>query len=299
VTRRTPGEMRTLEQRTSGLIAALRESGDPVQLDVAGRLWRCQRQRDERREGLRDRVDRPCRHVACEHCRRWVGREWRERAAKAMADAENRSSSHVTILLACTGILEDVRPTVEAMRRALRNLRNRRARKDHRWKLVSMVGLAEVDIMAPEDVVILPPDRRVAVPALPVITTPREVLYVIHVHLAISHPGISRDDIKKFLVKQWPGPFRVDVKDFREMAEAPENVGGIIAYAAKREETISLNGDRKLDVPVAWIAAYWGYLHSLGSGLSSLRVRISAVRPGEKVEMIPDIEAMPVSFGWW
>lgn len=310
-----------MEARITNLIKALRASGDPVQFDLAGRLWRCQQQREERRTGLRDRVDRPCRSVACEHCRRWRGREWRERAVVQMRNADNENSSMVTVVLERTGDLPTVRDVVRDFRVDLRNLRNRRVRDDARWRKLEAVGLCELDMLAVEEICLLPPLRRAVIGALPVRSHADRFTVVVHVHLAVSHPMIPRHVVERALRQQWQGAGRVDVREFRDDATGPENAGGIVAYASKHRMTTKFDGvgievsdpletdahePIEVPVPVEWQAAYWGWLHGIGAGLAPLRVRMSAMRDPVSGDDVTDdvtdeepVEPMPVLIGSW
>lgn len=305
MSRRSRQQVRAMEARTSELVAALRDSGDSVALDLACRLWQCQQQRHERRSGIRDRVDRPCRSIACEYCRRRRGREWRERAAAQMRHAEIEHSSMATVMLARTGDMEEVRDVVREFRVALRNLRARRAREDARWRSMSVVGLAEVDILAPEEITFLPPSRRLVVEQLPVRSHSDDDQFtiVVHVHLFVSHPAIPRHAVERVLMSQWLGTGRVDVRALNDDgATAPEHAGGIIAYASKHSMVTKLDGCVESPVPTALQARYWSWLHGLRSGLAPLRVRMSAMRDPadgvlEEQDDEPEVEMMPIAIG--
>lgn len=297
MTRRSQPEMGAMEVRISNLITALRESGDPVQLDLAGRLWRCAKQRQERRDGLRDRVDRPCRQVACEHCRRWRGREWRRRATEQMASADNDHSSLVTIMITCTGSLESIRDIIREFRVSLRNLRDRRAREDGRWRMISAVGLAEVDMVSPYDIQLLPPHRRQVIETLSATMHGDEIVHVVHVHLAASHPAIPRHVVKSVLSQQWPGNNRVDVKPFRDEQGAADNAGGVVAYASKQKMSVRYSDFTEFPVPIRCQASYFGWLHGIGAGLATLRVRMSEMRNHARNKPhVDQIEPMPIAW---
>lgn len=301
MSRRSRGEVNEMESRVTDLISALRQSGNPVEIDLAGRLWRCQRQREERRAGLTDRVDRPCRHVACEYCRRGRAKDWRARAAAQMRNAHNDHASMVTIMLERVGDLSDVQAVVRCFRTALRNLRDRKIRDDGRWRSLEVIGLAEVDMLAVEDIPLLPPSRRAVITDLPVRSHTDGVAVVVHIHLVVSHPQIPRDLIERVFAGQWEGTARVDVRILRDDAVASDNAGGIIAYASKHRMTTTFTGALDMPVPVAWQARYWGWLHSLRSGLAPLRVRISAMRPqiiDRSFVNVYETEPMPVLFSY-
>lgn len=303
--RRSRIEVNAMERRVTALIDTLRDSGDPVQFGLASRLWCCQQQREERRRGIRDRVDRPCRQVACESCRRRLSRAWRERAEDQMRDADNAHSSMVTIVLERVGDWSAVRNAVLRFRTALRNLRDRKARTNAQWRTLAVVGMTELDMLAVEDVPLLPPLRRMVIEALPACSYGGGMALIVHVHLAVSHPGLPLHAVERAFREQWDGVGRVDVRSFHDDAAAPENAGAIIAYATKQQMTIKLDGNVdtsnaevfvaiEVEVPVEWQASYWGWLHGLGAGLAPLRVRMSAMRDTVAEEpAVVDVEPMP------
>lgn len=307
MTRRTKVQMGAVEAHVTGLIEALRQIGEPEHLDLAGRLWRCQRQREERRAGLRDRVDRPCRSVACPRCRRSCGRRWRESAADLMQDADPDHTSSLTILLAQTGTLAAVRPVVDRLRDNLRALRDRRGRRDSRWRNVSVYGIVEIDLLEPYDVVLLPPQRQAAVGALPVIDRSDDLLCVPHLHAVVSHPGIPRAVIEAELRAAWPGERRVEMKALRS-DDVEEETHGIVGYATKHTMENAYRDRVKLDVPMMVQARYWGWLHAYGAGIAPLRIKIQPMRPrrpdvegADAVEpdVFKEIEPMPHLIGRW
>jgi hypothetical protein len=110
------------------VIAALYKIGDP---DLAARLERCMNARRERHYGW----PYSCRSSACVWCRRamirgwWFGmREW----------ASATTSSHAIIPVPSPAGLFDA---VRWLRRGLRDVRDRTARRRRQWRTVSFAGL--------------------------------------------------------------------------------------------------------------------------------------------------------------
>jgi hypothetical protein len=265
----------------SELIAALRASGDPDQIDLAGRLWRCQRGREDRRKGIPTHWPPMCRSPACPACRRWLSRSWRDRAAERMANADNNACHLITVMLARSGSLDAVRTLARQLRTELRNLRDRNARTDWRWRSVEMIGQIEVDAFGFDDIGLLPPQRRNVIETLPAFggcaTCDQPVVWVPHVHIACHAPNLSEDDLHAAFARQWPGdPRRVDVRPFVE-GEAGTNAAAIIGYACKHEMRIALKDGFDLCWPITVQATYWGWLHGLRNGLAPLRLRIGAM----------------------
>jgi hypothetical protein len=201
-----------------------------------------------------------------------------------MADADNDHCNLVTIMLSRSGSLDGVREVARRVRTELRNLRDRNARIDRRWRGVEMIGQVEVDALGPTDIDVLPPQRRAVISALPSFggssgyaTWDQIVTWVTHIHVAVHAPKLSRGDLRDAFEKQWPGVGRVDVRPFHP-GTANENAGSIIAYASKHEMRTTLKDGFEVEWPVAVQAVYWGWLHSLRSGLAPLRVRIGAIK---------------------
>jgi hypothetical protein len=293
------------EARATALTAALRGSGEPGQIDLADRLQRCQRGRADRRQGIPSDWPPMCRSVACPFCHRWLAKGWRARAAAQMAHADNEACSMVTVMLARSGRLDAIRDVVHDLRVALRNLRDRLARKDRRWCTMEMVGVVEIDAVGPGDIALLPPRRCAVVEALPLVggaagyaTWDQIVTWVSHVHIACHAPHLSRGDLREVFGQQWPAavPGRVDVRPFRD-GKAGDNAGGIIDYAAKFEMRMSLRDGFDLEWPMPVQAAYFGWLHDQHNGMATLRVRIGPIADKHKSAPAPveqDDYALPM-----
>ncbi len=278
-----------MEARASELIAALRGSGDPVQVDLASRLWRCQQGREDRRKEIQFDWPPMCRSPACPSCRRWLSKSWRTRAAERMAHADNRACRLVTTMLARFGDLDAVRDVARKLRTDLRNLRDRHARTDSRWRNVELIGQVEIDALGPDDIRLLPPRRKAVIETLPVFggaygyaTYDQTVVWVPHVHIVCHAPNLSDDDLCDALRRQWPGDARrEDVRPFLD-GDAGENTAEIIGYTSKHEMRIALKDGFALCWPMSVQATYWaGCMDSetdwhrcvFGSGRSRIRLR--------------------------
>ena len=275
------------EARVAGLIRALRASGQPVQLDLARRLMRCQQARIDRRAG--HVVDwRPmCRHAACEVCRRTLEKRAADRVRRRFRDADLACCHEATIMLARTGSLQAVRDLVRVTRTELRNMRDRRGRADPRWRNVMAAGAIEVDAMGPDDVGLLPPQRRAVVRDLPMhgaldhATYGHEVLWIAHAHLALSAPELSQAELQDALLTQWPGiGGRVRVQPFWDSVPAGDSAARIVGYASKHAMRLKLDGGDACTVlpwPAPVQATFWGWVHSMRNGLASLRLQIGGI----------------------
>jgi hypothetical protein len=296
----TASVARSIEQEASDLITALRDLGDD---DLAGRLWRCQRHRIEKKQaqqaGIRTGWPAMCRSVACPSCRRWLGRTWRERASSRFMEADSTTCSHATIMLACTGDLDVVHDVVRDLRVALRNLRDRSASRARRWATVEAYGLVEVDAHHADDLALLPPRRREVVQELPVLGH-GPVVWVPHAHICLHHPHLDRHELRDALRVQWSGhPGRVDVEPFKA-GEADLNAANIVGYAAKMTMMTTYKDGLEESWPVTWRATYWSWLCGLRAGLAPLRLRMGPMHSRPISIQQParaEIEPMPVLFG--
>jgi hypothetical protein len=276
--------IRDMEAGVDALIAALRASGDPVQVDLASRLWRCAQGREDRRKNCLSQWPPMCRSPACPSCRRWLSKIWCSRAADRMIHADNDRCYLITIMLARSGSLDAVRDVSRQLRTDLRNLRDRSARRDWRWRSVEMNGQVEVDALGADDIRLLPPQRKNVIEALPVFggsdgfaTYDQTVIWVSHVHIVCHAPHLDEDDLCAVFQRQWAGASRrVDIRPFRE-GDAGANAAAIIGYACKHEMRLALKDGFNLCWPIAVQAAYWGWLHGMRNGLAPLRVRIGPI----------------------
>ncbi len=130
----TQREMELSHDRQQEVIATLYEIGDP---DLAVRLERCMTARLERHYG--DGWPYSCRSSTCFWCRRamirgwWFGmREWSSATTSSLA---------LIPILSPAGLLD----AILRLRRGLRDVRDRTARRWRQWRTVSFAGLMGID----------------------------------------------------------------------------------------------------------------------------------------------------------
>ena len=117
------------------VIVALRRIGEP---DLADRLERCMTARRERRGG--DGWPFTCRSAACVWCRRPMIRSWWNGMCRM--DGRRATSSLAIIPINSSAGLPDA---VRRLRRGLRDVRDRMARRRRRWRDVCFAGMAGGD----------------------------------------------------------------------------------------------------------------------------------------------------------
>jgi hypothetical protein len=156
----TQREMAMAHTAQQQVIAALRSIGE---VDLATRLEQCMTVRRERHNG--DGWPRTCRTAACVWCRRsmmhgwWAGmRDWSAATAVSLA---------IIPIPSPTGLRE----AVCRMRRGLRDVRDRMARRRRRWRELGFAGMAGGD-------------RRALV--------------------LVSHDGVDRREVLDVLRRRWP-----------------------------------------------------------------------------------------------
>jgi hypothetical protein len=157
----TDRQMTTMYADQDEVIARLTETGD---LDLAGRLERCMTARRERHHG--DGWPFTCRSAACVWCRRpmirasWSGMcQWTAVATMwSLAVIPLHSSAGLPA-------------AVQRLRRGLRDVRDRSARRWMRWREVCFAGMASGDHTA---------------------------------LLLVIHEGIDRGEVQNVLCARWP-----------------------------------------------------------------------------------------------
>ena len=152
------------ELHQSAVIDALVLSGDD---DLAIRLARCQYERQNRQPGW----PWQCRLSGCWACRRATTRRWWRGFRLWLDDA--------TTSLATIPLNDDPILAIRRMRRGLRDIRDRAARRDRRWQGVAMAGVLGGD----------------------------------HLLLLVQHAGITRAATWSMLERRWPNIVLGDIAD--------------------------------------------------------------------------------------
>ncbi len=274
-----------MEASMTAQIKGLRLSGNPIQFELAQRLQCCQYGRKDRRRGLKSDWPPMCRSVACVFCRGGIRKREGMRVAKHFADADNEACSFATIMLVRIGDLDTIPKIVGRLRTCLRNLRDRHARHDPRWASLEATGMVEVDAMTAETITVLPPQRRMVIENLPQ-EGAGDTVWVLHVHLAVHAPELSRDELREAFQRQYPGSSgRVDVQPFHSKKVVPANAAHTVSYAAKHAMEIKLTRGYKEAWPPASQLLYWGWLYGQHDGLRPLRVRLGPKARRSKTEV--------------
>jgi hypothetical protein len=179
------------EARQSQVIAALFEAGHPK---LADRLARCQRARVYRGSGWPWR----CRRAGCWACRRAAMRGWWRDFRSWIGDSDSS--------LAIIPLTGDPITAVRKLRKALRDVRDRTARRDARWRGVLIAGFAS--------------DGSALV--------------------LIRHDGISRMRLWSVLNRRWPDVRISDVSDIQPSTSLPVEQAVGLAMARRGTESIRI-----------------------------------------------------------
>jgi hypothetical protein len=166
----TDHEMATMYVTQGEVIAALRSIGET---DLVARLDRCMTARHERRGG--DGWPYSCRSAACVWCRRAMIRSWWNGMCRWSAEAATSSLAIIPVH-SSAGLPDAVR----RLRRGLRDVRDRTARRMNRWREVCCAGMAGGDGTA---------------------------------LVMITHEGVDRSEVVGVLCRRWP---EVVVKTFEQ-----------------------------------------------------------------------------------
>ena len=151
------------------IIAFLYGIGDD---DLAARLDRCMTARQQRHYG--DGWPFSCRSSACFWCRRAMIRGWWE-GMRYWSEAATTASLAIISIRSPAGIPDAVR----RLRRGLRDVRDRTARRFRRWRTVSFAGL-------------IGGDHRALV--------------------LVSHEGVARRELQDVLCRRWPSVVLKDLE---------------------------------------------------------------------------------------
>ena len=168
--RSTRKELKTAEKHQTAVIAELFSSQNDY---IAERMLRCQQDRFKR---LPTEFPWRCRSAGCWHCRRTkVQRQW-----LALKDWIEDGTNPSDISLAFVNV-KDIRKVsndpikaIRKVRKGFRDVRDRTAKVDYRWRSVSMAGL----LSGEED--------------------------GYRVMILIQHKGLSRDDVWTVLEQRLP-----------------------------------------------------------------------------------------------
>src|SRR5450631_4169228 len=157
----TDHQMATMYATQQEVITALRGIDEP---DLADRLERCAAVRRERRGG--DGWPFTCRSAACVWCRRPMIRSWWNGMCQWSAEAATASLAIIPVH-SSAGLTDAVR----RLRRGLRDVRDRMARRRNRWRDVCCTGMAGGDHTA---------------------------------LVMITHDGVDRHEVEDVLHRRWP-----------------------------------------------------------------------------------------------
>jgi hypothetical protein len=156
----TDRQMAMMYAAQQEVIAALHAIGEP---DLADRLENCMTARRERHHG--DGWPRTCRSVACVWCRRPLIRSW----WNGMCHWTTAATSSLAIMRIDS--LPGLQDAVRRLRRGLRDVRDRTARRKGKWRDVCCAGMAGGDHTA---------------------------------LVLISHEGVDRREVQNVLSHRWP-----------------------------------------------------------------------------------------------
>jgi hypothetical protein len=179
------------------VIAALSAAGD---MRAAGMLQRCVEVRLSRRHG--SGWPATCRNAGCVWCGPATARRWWRGIERWITGDDAAVSLAVLPLGPGRGVL---RRAVARLRRAVRDVRDRAARRDRRWRGVAVAGMASADGTA---------------------------------LLLIRHPGVGRAEVADALCRRWPGAVVGDAGSLSPSWEMPVEDAVELARARRGVEPL-------------------------------------------------------------
>ena len=183
-------------ERQQQIIEMLR----PTAPSTAVRLERCAAARAGRR---RDKWPWTCRSAGCQWCGpRLAMRWWRGLEQWVLTSGDAAS----LIVFAAHSAYDPVE-RARRLRRGLRDVRDRTAREDGRWRCVTFAGM--VDAFG-------------------------------HAVIFVRHPGLRRDVIAARLSRRWPRLDAVEVGDVRPFTGLPANLAAALASARRGVEPLRI-----------------------------------------------------------
>jgi hypothetical protein len=232
---------REAEQRE--LIAALQNSVEPVQHDLAGRLHRCQQAREARRRwhdysaAVSDSSPQRCRLFSCSTCRRSIIRHWQDKARWQFKDANSENCSTACITLARTAQVWAIRNIVLKARKDFGNLRAAMNRQPGgwRWQSLRTLGMVKPELTIIKVAALPAPDQPALESGL-LITSGSTDLWQPCVHLMVHHPLLDRTELVRGITRQWPGAGCVNILPFSPLRSAADNAADIVGNSLERFE---------------------------------------------------------------
>ena len=188
-------------------------------------------------------------------------------------------------MIARSGSIEDAMMELAKFRKDLRNRRKSASNTAPEWARVMVTGFAELAAICRDDVPLLSSGWAEMLPDLPVVGEAADMWWVLHAHLSVHHPGLSRRQVGDVLRKQWPGARRVHVKAMYAENTCADNAANIQKYAVKLGGKNRLQGV-EVAWPTRWTAEQWLWVYRKRAGLKSLSITMSAIRNKNSPDLV-------------
>jgi hypothetical protein len=274
--RSTRDVIRQREAEQRELIAALQDSVEPIQHDLAGRLHRCQQAREARRRWhdcsaiMSGSSPQRCRLFSCSTCRRSIIRHWQNKARWQFAGAYNDNCSTAHITLARTSQVSAIRHIVLKARKDFGNLRTSMNRQQGgwRWQSLRVLGMVKPKLTVTNVTALPAPDQPVLQSAF-LTTSSGTDLWQPCVHLLVHHPLLDRMELVRRTMRQWPGAGCVNIVPFSPLRSAVDNAADIVGNSLERFEP-SVSDETDAIWPLHRRAEWHTWLFSQRRGLQPL-----------------------------
>lgn len=252
-----------------------------------------------------------CRSPGCPTCRRAnIRRE--QRVFREMLDgATNADLAFVTVVLPGTRDIDDL---TAILRKGVQDARNRvkacRRTSSH-WDQLAILGWHEIDAISPEQLALLPPDRRALMAEIAPLDFDQDGPTWVPTFHAVAYLGdVTADELAEALRQQWPLAGQMNVKPFNPQRNVDDNRDRVISYGNKFGCETDLSADIKggklvEQWPATWEAEFLTWLHrGRRNAFERLRFAIGPKAdprprndpPKAHVPIRAEVEPMPMAF---
>lgn len=257
----------TAEERMDRLRADLLTQSDPASKRLIEKMNRCAKDWKDQRYR--------CRIPACARCRWRNIKRQRHQAHDIFGHHSHEHLAFVSVVTDATTDVDGLGTINTSSRTDLRNRVKACRKRSTRWDGVYLSASHEIDAVAPEQIPLLPTERRAMVEQLaPHSLMKGEPVWLGSFHGIMHTNGLDAQEIALELRRQWPVPGQVDVRQFYGWRPVPVSIDRIIWYGNKFSPTTHLN-DQYVELwPASWESSVLRWLGSYRNAFEALRFSV-------------------------
>ena len=282
-----------VRQRLERLVDELRADRNPTDKALLDRVKACGVAWDGRYL---------CRTPACFRCREINIRKQQRETFNLLSHFSNYELAWVTVVLGATSNIKGLTPLIAKSRQDTRNCFVAARRRDPRWHDTYLRAWHEIDAVGADHLPILPPDRKRLIPALaPMAAQTLDATWIPTWHGLMFRNGLSDNEIKCQLSRQWKLDHQVDVQTLDPVKTLAANLKTLSGYPNKFHTTVTLESEKgPIDDPwpVSWEAKFFGWINAAQRNpFESIRMTIQQFVPMPVAEIPDSIECLsPMPF---